>query len=97
MPLNRQKFFQALDLLREAMEDDAPTTEAALNKSRLAKSTGFGTRTIAELMRSGAVPTYDQGRKAKASDIQRAMQDRPVRMAGNSRTRQPFNRIQVYK
>lgn len=95
--MNKLKFIQALDLLKEAMEDDAPATEAALNKSRLAKATGFSTRTIAELMRSGAVPTYDQGRKAKASDIQRAMQDRPVRMVGNSRTRQPFNRIQVYK
>lgn len=95
--LNPEKFRQALDLLKEALEDERPMVEPALNKTRLAKVTGFGTRTIAELMRSGAVPTYEQGKKAKASDIQRAMQDRPVRMVGQSRSRQPMQRLKVYK
>lgn len=100
--MNMDKFIQAIESQREYLDklkkaiEEIPRVEPVLNKSRLAKATGFGTRTIANLMKSGAVPTYEQGKKAKASDIQRAMQDRPARMMGKSKSKQPFKRIQVY-
>lgn len=92
--MNHIQFIEALTLfehgiamMKKAVGSPATQTEVALNKSQLAEKTGFSRRTIAELMKSGAVPTYEQGRKAKASDIQKAMQDRPAQMttAGNWR------------
>ena len=75
------KIHEAFVLLEEGINEALamPRLEKCLNNAEIVRVTGFNKNTIAELKNTGKVKTYDKGRRAKASEVEKALEDKPIK------------------
>jgi hypothetical protein len=94
-----QKMQAGIELFVEGLKEAlaTPKPEPLLNNAQISKVTGINKNRIAELKKTGKVKTYDQGRRAKASEVEKALEDRPLHsmrdsFKGNGTAGNPYTR-----